>query len=66
MILHFTAHTINCVCHSIRLMFRVLGIYNFDWIHNGKGNKMIISFEARILRGKIQNIIMERFHQKID
>ena len=27
--LHFTAHTINCVCHSIRSMFRVLGIYNF-------------------------------------
>ena len=27
--LTFSAHTINCVCHSIRLMFRVLGIYNF-------------------------------------
>ena len=26
---HFTAHTINCVCHSIRSMFRVLAIYNF-------------------------------------
>ena len=25
-----TAHTFNCVCHSIRSMFRVLGIYNFD------------------------------------
>ena len=25
-----SAHTINCVCHSIRSMFRVLGIYNFD------------------------------------
>ena len=24
------AHTINCVCHSIRSMFRVLGIYNFE------------------------------------
>ena len=24
-----TAHTINCVCHSIKSMFRVLGIYNF-------------------------------------
>ena len=23
------AHTIKCVCHSIRSMFRVLGIYNF-------------------------------------
>ena len=27
--IYFTAHTINCVCHSIRTMFRVLGIYNF-------------------------------------
>ena len=26
----FSAHTINCVCHSIRSMFRVLGIYNFE------------------------------------
>ena len=23
------AHAIKCVCHSIRSMFRVLGIYNF-------------------------------------
>ena len=23
------AHTINCVCQSIRSMFRVLGMYNF-------------------------------------
>ena len=29
MIWHFTAHTINCVCHSIRWMFRVLGMCNF-------------------------------------
>ena len=27
--LTFYAHTINCVCHSIRSMFRVLGMYNF-------------------------------------
>ena len=26
----FSAHTINCVCHSMRSMFRVLGIYNFS------------------------------------
>jgi hypothetical protein len=26
--IYFTAHTINCMCHSIRTMFRVLGIYN--------------------------------------
>ena len=31
----FSAHTINCVCHSIRSMFRVLGIYNFaPWFKN--------------------------------
>ena len=27
--IHFTAHTIECVCHSIRPMFGVLGLYNF-------------------------------------
>ena len=27
--IYFTAHTFNCVCHYIRAMFRVLGIYNF-------------------------------------
>ena len=27
--LTFSAHTINCVCHSIRSMFRVLGMFNF-------------------------------------
>ena len=26
----FSAHTINYVCHSMRSMFRVLGVYNFD------------------------------------
>ena len=29
MISHLTAHTIDCVCHSIRSMFKVLGMYNF-------------------------------------
>ena len=29
MMVHFTAHTINCVCHIISSMFRVLGMYNF-------------------------------------
>ena len=27
--IYFTAHTIKCVCHSIRTMFGVLGLYNF-------------------------------------
>ena len=26
---HELAYTINCVCRSIRSMFRVLGVYNF-------------------------------------
>ena len=30
--LTFSAHTINCVCHSIRSMFRVLGMYNFGFL----------------------------------
>ena len=31
MINYFNAHTIDCVCHTIRSMFRVLGIYNFGF-----------------------------------
>ena len=27
--IYFTAHTFICVCHCIRVMFRVLGMYNF-------------------------------------
>ena len=27
--IYLTAHTINYVCHCIRTMFRVLGVYNF-------------------------------------
>jgi hypothetical protein len=30
MIWYFTAHTINCVCHSIGSMFKVVGVYIFD------------------------------------
>ena len=30
--LTFSAYTINCVCHSIRSMFRVLGMYNFEYL----------------------------------
>ena len=32
--LTFYAHTFNCVCHSIRSMFRVLGIYIFGKRYN--------------------------------
>ena len=34
MIYYFTAHTSNCVSHSIRSMFRVLGMYNFETTQN--------------------------------
>ena len=27
--IYFTAHGFNCVCHCIRAMFIVLGMYNF-------------------------------------
>ena len=32
--IYFTAHTFNCVCHCIRAMFRVLGMYNFGRLIN--------------------------------
>ena len=39
--LTFYARIINCVCHSIRAMFRVLGVYNFDL-----GPKLHSTYEA--------------------
>ena len=41
--LTFFAHTINCVCHSITSMFRVLGIYNFGNVQN---HTMVDHFRA--------------------
>ena len=32
--IYFTAHTFKCVCHCIRTMFRVLGVYNFGFPPN--------------------------------
>ena len=32
--IYFTAHTFNFVCHCIRVMFRVLGMYNFGTAPN--------------------------------
>ena len=29
--IYFTAHTFDCVSHSIRTIFRVLGVYNFGF-----------------------------------
>ena len=39
--LTFAAHTINCVCHSKRSMFRVLGIYNSGEKSKGSGKQNI-------------------------
>ena len=41
---NISAHTINCVCHSIRSMFRVLGIYNFGFQCNS-----YIDFELNLI-----------------
>ena len=43
--LTFSAHTINCVCHSIRSMFGVLGIYNF-----GLGSNRSLIWMSGIIR----------------
>jgi hypothetical protein len=32
--IYFTAHTLKCVCHCRRVMFRVLGMYNFAFNQN--------------------------------
>ena len=51
MIQYFTAYTINCLCHIIRLIFRALGIYNFR-------NTEIETY-VYILRNKIKIIYVE-------
>ena len=42
--LTFSAHTINCVCHSVRSMFRVLAMFNF-----GSGFSSAVSAEINCL-----------------
>ena len=51
----FSAHTINCVCHSIRSMFRVLGIYSFASQPNHTSHTKVYynEFVANALRDKI-------------
>ena len=51
MIWHLTAHAINCVCHSIMSIFRVLGIYNFGSSPSSLEWKKVdkISIENRLL-----------------
>ena len=41
--IYFTAHTFQCVCHCIRAMFRVLGVYNF-----GRGIKILLRIYGTI------------------
>ena len=38
--LTYSEHTINCVCHSIKSMFRVLGMYNFALSMKFRGFKL--------------------------
>ena len=49
--LTFSAHAINCVCHSIRSMFRVLGIYNFapQRKHSVTSNYRLHNFKASLI-----------------
>ena len=35
-VIYFTAHTINCVCHCIKSMFRILSVYNFGKAYDYK------------------------------
>ena len=54
--IYFTAHTFKCVCHCIRTMFRVLGVYNFaPIIKTGMKNyaDLTIIFALVLLLGSI-------------
>ena len=51
--IYFTAHTFKCVCHCIRTMFRVLGVYNFD----GSYNLLDKLFEEAVSRAKSINVM---------
>ena len=46
--IYFTAHTFKCVCHCRRAMFRVLGMYNFDFCPNPTGAEIFRLFFGRI------------------
>ena len=61
--LKFSAHIINCVCHSIRSMFRVLGIYNF-----GPKTKLQSPFYVSelICRFDLRNSISRRLTKSFD
>ena len=55
--LTFSANTINCVCHSIRSMFRVLGMYNF-----GSGINYEIGFISKNMRSVTHCLYGESTH----
>ena len=59
--LTFSAHTINCMCHSIRSMFRVLGVYNFE--HHlkkvGKWRQIISKVFVYVVCRVVAPIILE-------
>ena len=55
--IYFTAHTFKCVCHCIRTMFRVLGMYNFAMISNTtKFQVSLFSTEILIEKGMLLQI----------
>ena len=61
--LTFYAHTFNCVCHSIRSMFRVLGIYNFGFCKkNLLGSFLPLVFVFRININFITKTSSKDFH----
>ena len=63
-ILTFSAHTINCVCHSIRLMFRVLGIYDFESTKDLLDTKKCSDISIVVMSVKLEiTIYSESFSQ---
>ena len=54
--LTFFAHTINLLCHSISLMFRVLGIYNFGVLEKGRKETLSYSFLVKLQTKYFQGI----------
>ena len=60
-ILLITAYTINCVCHIIRSVFRVLEIYNFAYSLNAPISEVWCHFfkyfcdeDKLSIRGKLE------------
>ena len=52
--IYFTAHTFNCVCHCIRVMFRLLGMYNF-----GEIIKCLEEVNKKIITEEVKNTFIE-------